>query len=84
MGKKNAIWCYLKKNIPGFEKSVVLPTIRPGILRTYFFFVAIKPCEESQQPCDQSQSWNEENPEQEQCPQEPAAVSEQDSWQNSE
>jgi hypothetical protein len=45
---------------------------------------AIKPREESQQPCDQSQPWNEENPEQEQCPQEPAAVSEQDPWQNSE
>jgi len=40
--------------------------------------------EESQQPYNQSQPWNEENPEQEQSPQEPASVSQQDPWQDSE
>ena len=49
---------------------------------------AIKPCEqaqqpseESHQPCDQLESWNEDSPEQVESPQEPADVRQQNEWQ---
>jgi hypothetical protein len=42
---------------------------------------AIKPCEQSQQPCDQLESWNEDSPEQVENPQEPADVTQQNEWQ---
>ncbi len=45
---------------------------------------AIKPCEKSQQPSDQSQSWDEANPEQPQSPQETADTTQQNQWQHSE
>jgi hypothetical protein len=46
---------------------------------------AIRPSGQSQQTSKESQQpWNEENPEQQQSPQEPASVSQQDPWQDSE
>ena len=45
---------------------------------------AIKPCEKSQQPSDESQSWDEPNPEQPESPQETADIAQQNEWQRSE